>query len=204
MTNHEDRVKGAEFPFVTLSDVADILRTPQIKGEPEDGNLELRMINLTDLPEYGFVTQASKEIRVRGEVLPIAEKYLLRPYDVLVSAVGTVGRTTLIPENLSERWIASPNLFVVRFRKSEVDKAKAFYLFLRSALGRQLLEKIKKGKRIPMITKKTFSQIRIPELTPEVRKEARSTFTREMKLFQKIEETRRSIKEIYSHFLEVA
>jgi hypothetical protein len=63
---------------------------------------------------------------------------------------------------------------------------------------------IKKGRKIPMITKKSFSQIRIPELTPSVRKEARSTFSREVKLYQRIEETRRSINEMHSHFLQVA
>jgi hypothetical protein len=192
-------------PFVSLSDVADVMRTPQIKGEPSGNRkeLELRMVNLTDLPEYGFVPRASKEIWVR-DTLPIADKYLLRPYDIVVSAVGTVGRTALIPEGLPDRWIASPNLFVVRFRSNPVDRAKAFYLFLRSDAGRDLLAGIKKGRKIPMITKKTFSQIRIPELTPQVRREARTTFSRELKLYQKIEDTRKSINEMHAHFLQVA
>ena len=200
--NDGDRGRG-EVPFVTLSDVAEIMRTPQIKGDSPEPGIELRMVNLTDLPEYGFVPVASKRIQAPTP-LPIADKYLLRPFDVVVSAVGTVGRTALIPESTTSQWIASPNLFVIRFRDHPVDKAKAFYLFLRSDPGRQLLMSIKKGRKIPMITKKSFSQIRIPELTPQVRKEARSTFSKEVKLYQRIEETRRSINEMHSHFLQVA
>ncbi len=203
MSDIEHETGRGGVPFVTLSDVAEIMRTPQIKGEPSNQGLELKMVNLTDLPEYGFVPNASKPIRAR-DPLPMAEKYLLRPYDVVVSAVGTVGRTALIPEGTEGRWIASPNLFVVRFRDHAIDKAKAFYLFLRSDAGRRLLMSIKKGRKIPMITKKSFSQIRIPELTPQVRKEARATFSKEVKLYQRIEDTRRSINEMHSQFLRVA
>jgi len=203
MANNEREGGRSDVPFVILSDVAEIMRTPQIKGDAPQQGLELRMVNLTDLPEYGFVPTASKRINAPAP-LPIAERYLLRPFDVVVSAVGTVGRTAPIPQQTESQWIASPNLFVIRFRDHTVDKAKAFYLYLRSDPGRQLLMSIKKGRKIPMITKKSFSQIRIPELTPSVRKEARSTFSKEVKLYQRIEETRRSINEMHSHFLQVA
>lgn len=178
----EDRI--GEYPAVVLSDVAQILRAPLFKTETAKTGTDYRIVSVKDMDDEIYITSVDREIRL-GTSAPRADKYRLEQFDVLMTMVGEIGAVRILAETPQEAWIPSSNFFVIRFRQDQQDYARLFRYFITSAYGTELLQKLKRGRSIDILSKKQFAQILIPELTSDLRKTIRSMATKEERLHEK-------------------
>jgi hypothetical protein len=191
----------AAIPMVTLSDEADVYRASNFKDEDGRGPKIYKIVGLVDIPEYGYIRNPSKQVKVKDS-LDKAEKYHLEPYDVLVSIVGNVGQVGVVPEGFDGPWLPANTFVVVRFRDDKENKAIAFESFMQSKRGRAIVDELESGKTIKTISKKAFQKILIPEATASVKKGAKSVFGKVVKHYEKIEETKQAALDLRRSFLE--
>ncbi len=187
-------------PGVILRDTATILRAPLIKNEPVKGARMYHVVSITDMNDFGFLTTPKKTIRIK-EKLPKAQKYELEPFDVLLTIVGTIGKITILPDALEGQWIPASNMLIIRFTNDKLDNAIAFVMFMKSRYGVDILTKLTHGTTIPIVSKKAFSRIVIPQLTPEVRKESKALFTKEERLYLKRQELEVAAQQLRGEYL---
>ncbi len=187
-------------PGVVLSDVAKVLRAPLLKNETTRGGDAYRVASISDMNDFGYLPTPEKEIRLRQGVAK-AEKYRLEPHDVLLTIVGTIGKISIVPAEFAEKWIPTSNMLIIRFLEDKAENAVAFTMFIKSMHGRSLLAKLTHGKTIPIISKKAFAKTVLPALTATVRKESKSVFSREEKLYQKRDELLDQAEELRKSYL---
>lgn len=193
-----DMFHGEDVP---LSETAALLRAPLFKDESSAGGKTFKILSVVDIKEFGHNARPGKGIRVNA-FLQKAEKYRLKPFDVVISIVGTIGRICIVPENAPDNWIPTSNMLIIRFKEERVDNALAFTMFMHSCYGEKILKALTHGTKIAMISKKEFSKIRIPALTPEIRKQARLLYMQEEKLSHKIEECLETIRSLRGSYLQ--
>ncbi|TVR56477.1 MAG: hypothetical protein EA426_13565 [Spirochaetaceae bacterium] len=187
-------------PGVILRDAATVLRAPLIKNEPVKGALMYHVVSITDMNDFGFLITPKKTIKIK-EKLPKARKYELEPFDVLLTIVGTIGKITILPDALEGQWIPASNMLIVRFTKDKLDNAIAFVMFMKSRYGVDILTKLTHGTTIPIVSKKAFSRVVIPQLTPEVKKESKELFTKEERLYLKRQELEVAAQQLRGEYL---
>ncbi len=188
-------------PGTVLVDEARILRAPLLKNENTRGGEVYRVASISDMEDYGYLATPKKEIRIRANAAK-AEKYHLEPFDVLLTIVGTIGKISIVPESIQGKWIPTSNMLIIRFRDDKQDKAVAFTMFIKSEFGRAILNRLTHGKTIPIISKKAFSKTPIPALTTVIKRESRSLFGKEEKLYQKREELVRQADDLRKSYLK--
>ena len=188
-------------PGVVLSDEARVLRAPLLKNETTRGGELYRVASISDMNDFGYLPVPQKEIRLRNGISK-AEKYRLEPHDVLLTIVGTIGKISIVPPEIDEKWIPTSNMLIIRFYEDKSDKAIAFTMFIKSIPGRELLSRLTHGKTIPIISKKAFGKSVIPQLTSSVRKESKSLFSKETRLYIKREELLEQAEDVRKSYLK--
>lgn len=191
-----------EIPLVTLASVAQILRAPLFKSEKNLGTAPYKIVSVKDFPEAGYITQVEKTVAIANNRLK-AENYLLRPHDLLVTIVGNIGSVALVPEGVADNWLPATNMFILRFEAEAELAAISAYVFFKSLYGRAVLDILTHGSTIELINKKSFSQIGIPKLVGEVRKQSKRIFQKEQKLFEKREALRQEANEAVEEYWSV-
>ena len=166
-----------------LVEEAILLRPPLFKSDMTNNGTIFHIVSVLDIPEYGYMTPPEKIIMVDNSLKHV-EKYELKPNDVVMSLAGTVGKVGIVPPNLSERWIASSNITLIRFYEQQSSKSIAFTMFMRSRYGRNIINDMVHGK-IPIISKKSFERILIPALTPHIYGISQELFQKEQDIFLK-------------------
>jgi hypothetical protein len=177
----------AGVPGVILQKEAVVLRAPLMKSELDHGAHIYHVASINDIHDYGFLPVPEKTIAVKS-FLDKARKYTLKPWDIILTIVGTIGKVSIVPEYNGPPWIPSSNMFVVRFKNDKEDQAIAFSVFMRSRHGQEILDKLSHGKTISIVSKKQFSKIVIPYLSDEIRRASRKQFEAENSLFQERDE----------------
>lgn len=190
-------------PTVKLSGVANLLRLPPgVKDEKVSaGGKKVRVVSIVDLPEAGFIGDVKDTITLSKEKYDSIKKYLIQPFDVLMSIQGTVGRIGVVPEKFAGTWIANISLLAIRFEDIAMDNSVALLELLKSQFGRAIIQKLEKGTTIKRINVKEFARTQIPELTAEVKKQSKSVFDREVKTMEKINALMDSLETIRMEYL---
>ncbi len=188
-------------PGLVLKHEAVILRAPLIKDENSPMGRDFRIVSINDFPEAGYVRSPERTIRVQS-MLDKAEKYRLEPYDLLLTIVGTIGKTAILPEHMDEPWIPSSNMLIIRFRDDKWEKAITFLAFLKSSFGTQLLEELTHGRTIPIVSKKEFSSTTIPAFEHDLIERAKQIFDQEVKVANDRQRLADGIAAMRAQFLE--
>ncbi len=116
---------------------------------PDDGWLETE-----GLREVGFVRSAR------------IERYLLRPFDVLVTGRAGSVRVALVPPDVS-RTVAGATLLVVRSPHPETGMGHWLWYFLTSAHGKaQLARRLTTGTAITFLSKRNLGELDVPVPSP--------------------------------------
>lgn len=167
--------------MAVLEDYADLIRAPLFKTE-EAGDHSVRIVSISDFPCCGYLPAPSRNVLLR-EHYAEASRYLLRPHDVLVTIVGTVGRVAVVSDHLSGDWVPATNIVILRPRNPSADIAAALYLFLRSNSGRRALDGLVHGKSIRLVSKKALAKIPLPPLCFDTLEKAAELFRAEVALY---------------------
>ena len=136
------------------------------------------------------------------EKLSVDKKSFLEPYDVLLSTIGNFDKVSIFPTDMKGNWIYHQSIFRIRFKENQQDNAVAFVMFLMSHAGKAVIEKIQVGSKVKSISKKSLSVIKIPRFTPDIKKQSRTLFNKEIKMIQKIVELSASIEELRNSYLK--
>lgn len=173
----------AETPLQTLITAATVLRAPLFKSESNRNGVAFRVVSIKDFPEAGYLPAPNRTIRLT-ESADKASRYTLRPYDVLVITVGSIGHVTVVPEDCEDNWVSATNMYVVRFAEDAPRKSRALYAVLKSRSGQSLLEHMARGRGIQIVPKKVFARIHVPVFSEDVFKVTEQLWKKERDLYQ--------------------
>lgn len=169
-------------PLISL---AEVLRAPLIKTEPENQLHSYHIISIRDFPPAGYLPRPERVIHI-GEQVQRAKNFALQPYDVLVTIAGTIGHVTIAPPKCPRNWVPATNMFLVRFADDpDGSKSRTFYGLMKSSFGQDLMDTLAHGKGIQIVSKKTFSRTLLPPFTPETMQAFEKLWKEEMELYQR-------------------
>jgi len=208
MTKHP--VKKADKPAagkspgagtLRISERASVFRVPPaLKDEKVQKAQKISVLTFSDIPEAGYIENSSKAITLSKETIDKHDKYFLRPLDVILTAAGTIGRVSIVPESFKGRWLPAQNIFIIRMKEAGLENSVTLAMYLKSSAGQKMLDKLKTGKTILRINVKDFNAVRIPEFNSNAKKQAQTAFAKELKLFEQIEEIRSSIAQLRAEY----
>ena len=125
------------------------------------GEWKLRIVESGDVRDDGWLDlEGLREIFVVPSVR--AERHLLRPFDVLVTARAGSVHTALVPPSVS-RTVAGVTLLVVRPKRPESGIGHWISYFLTSAHGRaQLARRMTVGASITSLSARNLGEVEVP------------------------------------------
>lgn len=148
-------------PIATLAEVFQgLVRSGRGAGARE-GDWALRIVESGDIHGDGWLRlEGLREVGlVQGGR---TERYLLRPFDVLVTARSGSIQAALVPPDVS-RTVAGVTLLVVRPRHPETGMGHWLWYFLTSAHGRaQLAKRMTVSATITSLSASSLGEIEVP------------------------------------------
>lgn len=190
----EAQARMETLPAASLEGVADILLPIRHKdrGSDAEEGVKVREVGAADLPGAGYIQPPEKTVRV--QLTPKrsgnAMDFFLRPHDLLLVVKGTAGKVGIVPHNVPPPgeggWIAGQSFVVLRAAKPGVD-LRGLGLWLRSKMGQQMLDGIKTGATIPMISISTLRKLKVIALNAALTEAAVEILEQEDELQRQIE-----------------
>ncbi|SIQ70517.1 Type I restriction modification DNA specificity domain-containing protein [Alkalispirochaeta americana] len=191
-----------ESAWSPLSHHAQVLRAPLFKSESTQGSHIFHVISIMDFPPAGYLPEPARTVSLPTGA-ERARQYTVKPYDVLITAVGTIGQITIVPEKCPDNWIPATNMFVVRFRENQKDKGRAYYGLMKSDFGARILQELSHGSSIKLISKKAFSRVPLPPCTDDLLayfitlwEQQEDLYTRSQKLLQEALQVYQAVPEL--------
>lgn len=189
----EAQARMETLPTETLDDVVRILIPIPNRDRGVDAEgVEVLEVGAADLPSAGYIRAPERSVSVRlaakrsGDPMDI----FLRPRDVLLVVKGTAGKVGIVPDSVPPPgeggWIAGQSFVVLRSAQSDVD-LRGLGLWLRSNMGQQVLEGIKTGATIPMMSISTLRKLKVLALNASLAEAAVEILERENELQWQIE-----------------
>jgi len=125
------------------------------------GGWELRVVESGDLPDDGWLE--TDGLRLVGFVRSSrTERYLLRPFDVLVTSRAGSVRVALVPPGVS-RTVAGATLLVARSPHPETGMGHWLWYYLTSSHGMaQLTRRLTAGTTITFLSARSLGEVEVP------------------------------------------
>ena len=189
---------------VTERKVASLLATMECKrlediailGKPSatiasDNGITIFEVGASDIPDYGFIRTATKQIMVDSKVGKSDSQFLL-PRDIVLITKGSLGKVGIVPDNVPAPgdggWIAGQSAVVIRVKKSSGIDPRALFMLLKSDLGKELVKTLASGSAIPFVQLRELKQLPIPIPTDLESISSSNVFMEEEALQNKINE----------------
>ncbi len=158
---------------VELGDIVNVLNPIPNKDRGADSPtaFEVYEVGAADLPSVGYIRTPERKIHVKLSTRRSgnSDDVFLRPYDLVLVVKGSTGKIGIVPANVPPpgpgAWIAGQSAVVLRATNREVD-LRGLGLWLRSKLGQQLLDSIKSGATIPMMSIATLRRLKVIAMIP--------------------------------------
>ena len=179
---------------VEMGDVVTVLNPIPNKDRGVDSPtaVEVFEVGAVDLPSAGYIRTPQRKIKVQlsSRRSGNSEDVFLRPYDLVLIVKGSTGKIGIVPKSAPPpgpgAWIAGQSAVVLRAPSRDVD-LRGLGLWLRSKLGQQLLDSIKSGAAIPMMSIATLRRLKVIALLPQWTQLAIGVLEEEDELQYKIE-----------------
>ena len=175
---------------VRLHDVAEIVRPlPTLK---EGEGIRVHEVGAADIPAFGYIATASREVAVDENLAWRNERQFLRPLDVVLVVKGSTGKVGIVPPDAPPPgeggWIAGQSSIVLRCLAGGKLDAHSLALQLRSPIGQTLLKMITSGASIPLIQVRELQQMQLFASPPELADEPRQILEEEADIQRQIAE----------------
>lgn len=148
---------------IVLGEVAEIIRPLPLLRDGE--GIGVHEVGAGDLPPYGYIDRASREVTVEAGIAKRNAHQFLKPFDVVLIIKGSVGKVGIVPADCPPAgeggWVASQSAIVLRGRRKDPLEAHALVVQLRSVVGQELLKMITSGASIPLIQVRELQQMRL-------------------------------------------
>lgn len=179
---------------VEMGDIVNVLNPIPNKDRGVDSPtaFEVYEVGAVDLPSFGYIRTPERKIHVKLSTRRSgnSDDVFLRPYDLVLVVKGSTGKIGIVPDNVPPPgpggWIAGQSAVVLRATNLDVD-LRGLGLWLRSKLGQQLLDSIKSGASIPMVSIATLRRLNVIALIPAWTQLAIEVLEREDELQYQIE-----------------
>lgn len=172
-----------------LEDIATLVK-PSANITVENG-IEISEVGASDLPDYGYIRTATKQIVV-DQKAGKNESQFLCPNDIVLIIKGTLGKVGIVPPDVPKSgaggWIAGQSSAVIRVDKSSGIDPRALFMLLRSELGKELVKALASGSAIPFVQLRELKQLSIPIPSVEESIKASNAFMEEDALQHQINE----------------
>lgn len=147
-----------------LSELASVYQGIALAGRgagARRGDWRLRVVESRDLPDDGWLETGG--LRELGFVRNTrTERYLLRPFDVMVTGRAGSVRVALVPPAVS-RTVAGTTLLVARPRHPETGMGHWLWYFLTSSHGKaQLARRMTTGTAITFLSARNLGEVDVP------------------------------------------
>lgn len=198
----EMRVLLESVQSAPLDSVTTLVSPIQNKDRGEAGRfaVSVREVGAADIPSYGYITEASREISIQLAARKSQkEQYavFLKPGDIVLVTKGNAGKVGVVrhaPPPGPGGWVCGQSAVVIRSTDTRLPP-EWVALFLRSELGQALLKSVLKGAVIPVISLLDLRTLRLPVPPPHVARSATEVLQREEQLELEISKLRTAQKE---------
>lgn len=182
------RLETAE--SIMLREVAEIIRPLPVLRDGE--GLDVCEVGAADIPPYGYITSASRDVVVDEAGAWRNERQFLKPFDVVLVVKGSAGKVGIVPADVPPPgeggWIAGQSSVVLRCHgKGKLD-AHALALQLRGPVGQELLKMITSGATIPLIQVRELQQLKLFASNGESAARSRAALEQEAEIQTQIAE----------------
>jgi len=179
-----------EHNFVPLAEHFEIIR-PRQHATASSG-CSVFEVQTLDLPEFGYLTQASKEALFDLES-PKANTYFLKDKDILLSFRGAIGKVAIAkdaPAAGENAWIAGQSFVILRAVEPAKYPPEALVVYLRSQIGQALLDRIAVGATMASIQLSALKELEIPIPTADEMNRMVQAFEQEAQIQSQIQKLR--------------
>lgn len=152
----------ASMPIRRLHDMATLVK-PVANVTTENG-MAVYEVGASDLPDYGYIHTASKQILVEPKPDKMKDQFL-RPGDIVLIIKGNLGKVGIVghaPPPGESGWIAGQSAAVIRLEKASGIDPIALFMLLRSEFGKGLVKTLASGSAIPFVQLRELKQLGIP------------------------------------------
>lgn len=162
-------------------------------------------VGAADLPEFAYIAPPNKQVGIEPAAAQRNKHQFLQPLDIVMIIKGSVGKVGIVPNDIPQQgeggWIAGQSAVILRVNDSDIIDPRTLVMYLRSPLGRELLDGIAvKGATIPLIQQRELQ--RLPVVIPSKKDAAEiSSFLDEQaKIQREIEQLRAQQAELAQRF----
>lgn len=182
------RQRLEEAESIMLREVAEIIRPLPVLRNGE--GLRVCEVGAADIPPYGYITSASRDVAVDEAGAWRNERQFLKPFDVVLVVKGSAGKVGIVPADAPPPgeggWIAGQSSVVLRCHgKGHLD-AHSLALQLRGPVGQELLKMITSGATIPLIQVRELQQMRLFAVNADLANKSRRAVEEEASIQQQI------------------
>lgn len=147
-----------------LDEIATLVK-PMANSIAEHDGIALYEVGAADLPDYGYIRTASKQVLVEHKADKMKDQFLL-PDDIVLIIKGNLGKVGIVPHDVpppgENGWIAGQSAAVIRLGKSSGIDPRALFMLLRSELGKELVKTLASGAVIPFVQLRELKHLAIP------------------------------------------
>lgn len=157
-----------------LGEIVSIIR-PMPTTSSDDAVKALE-VGAADLPEFAYISPPIKDVKIDPATAQRNKHQFLQPFDIVLIIKGSVGKIGIVPKDIPQSgeggWIAGQSAVILRVTNPDLINPKALAVYLRSPLGRELLDGIAvKGATIPLIQQRELQQL--PIIIPKIKEAAK-------------------------------
>ena len=180
-----------KYPSKALSNVVSIIRPEAITKFKDEGKEPVFEIQGGDLPDFGYIDEASKQSLVSENNLSELQKGFLQADDILLTVRGTVGKVGLVSQQLIDayqgRILAGQASLVLRIKNKAKTNPIALLMQLRSTFCQARLQQLTGGATIATLSSKDLKNFEIVELTLEEQSKLIADFEEQTQIKQQIQ-----------------
>jgi type I restriction enzyme M protein len=174
---------------VALGDLVETIR-PVVYKATEGPTIEVREVSIGDLKQGVFINNPDKLVEVDASLDDKIARQALKPFDIIVTIKGTVGRVGLVPDTAATSgspWVLGQSSIALRIKDRSKLDPRVLFTFLRSDLGQELLKGIVSGAAIPLIQLRELLALAVPVPAQEVAEGFIDNFDRQARIQAEID-----------------
>lgn len=128
--------------------------------------VKVREVGAADLPEFAYIASPAKEVGIDPTTAQKNKHQFLQPLDVVLIIKGSVGKIGIVPNDIpppgKDGWVVGQSAIILRVTNHDLIDPKTLVMYLRSPLGRELLDRIAvKGATIPLIQQRELQRLQV-------------------------------------------
>lgn len=196
-----------KYPSKQLADVVSIIRPEGITKFKEEGDEPVFEIQGGDLPDFGYIDEASKKSLVSANNFDLLQKGFLQANDILITVRGTIGKVGLVSQQLLDsyqgRVLAGQTCFVLRVKEQDNILPTALLMQLRSTFCQARLQQLVGGAVINTLSSKDLKNFLIAIPTLEEQAKLTADFEEQNQLKQQIQSLQNQQHQLTNAFWQI-